>query len=109
MHPQPLTQQQAAAMLKVQVANLERKQNTLKEAMSSLNAAIGHFAAFIKSPSLATVGLLAEGLRSMAASQLHGYELEVKFVHENLEETRAKLKIVESPIANPGGVLLGHR
>jgi hypothetical protein len=93
-----VTPQMAIAHFKAQIDQLERKQHALNEARQSLTAAIGHFSAFIKSPSITTVGLLAEGLRSMAAAQLHGFELESKFVHDALESLKAQLKQTESPI-----------
>jgi hypothetical protein len=89
---------------KSQILQLERKELSLKATSQDLHLAMMHFSEFIKNPSLTNAMKLAEGLKCMAGSQLHGIMLEQQFVAETRKGIQEQLRQAESPIHQ--GVLI---
>ena len=96
----------AIAHFKAQISQIEHKQLALTSALASLNSACKDFSDFMRAPNLLNAALLASGLQKMVDAQLFGMNLEIKFVHQTLQDIKDQLAMAESAIINPGATTL---
>ena len=103
MHPQspPMSREQQIAGMKAQLETLKLKQQTTQFIIQKLDAAAAAFDKFSKSPSLTTVGLLAEGWSHMVAAERYGTNLNLRFLTNDVNALTQILEQAESPILQP--------